>query len=107
MCSKASRKVKRKNFLASAKKKLQLLMKLEKGASLKWLSAEFGVGMSTIYGLEPEICLVGSQPSQVRGLVPIVESEIAYNLCVHKIFQFLGHLNMANWGKLGIWKKSK
>jgi hypothetical protein len=56
---------------------VELLVNLEKGVSVKWLNAEFGVGMSTIYALEPEICLFDSQPSQIRGPGPIVEFEIA------------------------------
>jgi hypothetical protein len=38
-------------------KKVKLVTKLEDGTSMKQLIAEFGVGTSTIYGLEPRIQL--------------------------------------------------
>jgi hypothetical protein len=60
---------------------VQLLVNLGKGVSVKWLNAEFGVGTSTRYALEPEVCLFDSHPSQVRGPGFIVEFEIASNLC--------------------------
>jgi hypothetical protein len=44
-------KAKRKNFSPSIRK-VEFLMKLEEGASMKEQSAEFKVGTTTIYGLE-------------------------------------------------------
>jgi hypothetical protein len=70
-----------KKFYSDHKEK-SAVIKLEKSLSVKCLTADFGVGMSTIYTLEPKICPIGSEPSHVMGPIPVVEFETASDLCV-------------------------
>jgi hypothetical protein len=50
----ASGRAEIKHFVLSIKKKVKLIMKLEKNASMKQLHAVFGAGTSTTCGLEPK-----------------------------------------------------
>ena len=50
----ASGKLKRKHFALSISKKVELLMRLDKGASVWHLSEEYGVGTSTIYDIKKQ-----------------------------------------------------